>query len=97
MSNDHIVRGATTPGTNNGSFAPHHKAEADPAAVTATDPTTTPAVLAALGDGPELTAYEKQMLGILLSDEAHADLEYGGDGPAETLEQFADFDGFDHE
>ncbi len=30
MSNDqHIVRGATVPGTNDGSFAPHHKREAD--------------------------------------------------------------------
>lgn len=29
MSNDHIVRGVTVAGTNSGSFAPHHKAEAD--------------------------------------------------------------------
>lgn len=97
MSNGHIVRGATTPGTNDGSFAPHHKAEADPATVTPYDPMTDPAVLEALGAGPELTAGEKEMLGVLLSEQAHSDLQFGGDGPAETLEAFSDFDGFDRD
>ena len=34
MSRNRIIRGATVPGTNGGSFAPHHKREADPAALT---------------------------------------------------------------
>ncbi len=38
MSNDqHIVRGATVAGTNDGSFAPHRQAEADDARILPTD------------------------------------------------------------
>ena len=39
MSNDqHIVRGATVPGTNDGSFAPQHKREGDPGMLVAGRP-----------------------------------------------------------